>query len=96
MSGILGTIRGIRARGGFTFDMVWEDSHIKELMVHSAIGGNCRIRSWDQLVSETALVPVETGIPNPNPLYHVNDVPFPGFFQRYCTTAIEVAPNLPL
>jgi alpha-L-fucosidase 2 len=39
-----GSVRGLKARGGFTIDMDWENGKISGLKITSAIGGNCRIR----------------------------------------------------
>lgn len=39
-----GSIRGIRARGGFTIDMEWKKGKITRLSVTSHLGGTCRIR----------------------------------------------------
>ena len=39
-----GSIKGVRARGGFTIDMEWKESRITRLSVTSQSGGTCRIR----------------------------------------------------
>ena len=39
-----GSIKGVRARGGFTIDMEWRESRITRLSVTSHSGGTCRIR----------------------------------------------------
>lgn len=38
-----GSIKGVRARGGFTIDMEWKESRITRLSVTSHSGGTCRI-----------------------------------------------------
>jgi alpha-L-fucosidase 2 len=38
-----GSVQGIKARGGFTIDIAWENNKLKEAKVYSLIGGNCRI-----------------------------------------------------
>ncbi|PRD54634.1 glycoside hydrolase family 95 protein [Sphingobacterium gobiense] len=40
-----GTVKGIKARGGFEVDIRWENSEVQEVTVVSAIGGNLRLRS---------------------------------------------------
>lgn len=39
-----GSIKGVRARGGFTIDMEWKESRITRMSVTSHSGGTCRIR----------------------------------------------------
>ena len=41
-----GTVKGIKARGGFEIDMVWADAEVQKVTVSSAIGGNLRLRSY--------------------------------------------------
>ena len=44
-----GSIRGLRARGGFEVDMTWEDGKIVTLTLKSTLGKRCRIRSASPL-----------------------------------------------
>ncbi|WP_163410273.1 glycoside hydrolase family 95 protein [Flavobacterium ajazii] len=39
-----GKVSGLKARGGFEINMEWENGKVKQLMVKSALGGNCRLR----------------------------------------------------
>lgn len=39
-----GSIRGIRARGGFTIDMAWKKGKVTRLSITSSLGGSCHIR----------------------------------------------------
>lgn len=41
-----GTVKGIKARGGFEIDMVWANKDVQKVAVSSAIGGNLRLRSY--------------------------------------------------
>ncbi|MDR2914032.1 MAG: glycoside hydrolase family 95 protein [Tannerella sp.] len=69
-----GSVKGLRARGGFTIDMEWREGKLTKATVHSLLGGNCRIRS---------LVPVNAngfeiqpaGGDNPNEFYFRGKAP---------------------
>jgi alpha-L-fucosidase 2 len=45
-----GSIRGLKARGGFEVDMRWENGLLKELKIVSKLGGNARIRTYQELL----------------------------------------------
>lgn len=40
-----GHVKGLRARGGFTVDIAWEDGSLTEAKIHSTLGRNCTVRS---------------------------------------------------
>jgi alpha-L-fucosidase 2 len=39
-----GAVRGLRARGGFTIDLVWSNGQLHDAVVRSATGGSCVLR----------------------------------------------------
>jgi alpha-L-fucosidase 2 len=45
----IGKVTGLRARGGFTVDIAWEDGELSEARVTSDLGGPCTIRSSSPL-----------------------------------------------
>ena len=40
-----GSVKGLKARGGFTVDIAWENGKIEKAVIKSDLGGNLRIRS---------------------------------------------------
>jgi alpha-L-fucosidase 2 len=40
-----GSLKGFRAKGGFTVDLAWEDRALTSGTIHSRLGGTCRVRS---------------------------------------------------
>jgi alpha-L-fucosidase 2 len=45
-----GSVKGLRARGGFAVDMEWKDRRITKAVVHSKIGGPCKVQFNDKLI----------------------------------------------
>ncbi|OGU36381.1 MAG: hypothetical protein A2068_07845 [Ignavibacteria bacterium GWB2_35_6b] len=73
-----GSVKGLRARGGFEIEsMKWKNGKISELVIKSNIGGNCRIRSYSPLTIEGNTVLVEAKGENSNPFYQVPDIKAP-------------------
>jgi alpha-L-fucosidase 2 len=61
-----GSVTGLRAKGGFEVDIEWDQNQPKEVVIISALGGTCRIRSYYPLVGEN--LKMATG-DNPNSFF---------------------------
>ncbi len=73
-----GSVEGLRARGGFGITkLAWRDGRISRLVVHSQLGGNCRIRSYWPLKVEGKLKLARATGENKNPFYQVPDLKKP-------------------
>ncbi|HZL11149.1 MAG TPA: glycoside hydrolase family 95 protein [Prolixibacteraceae bacterium] len=69
-----GSVKGLKARGGFEVDMNWDGKQIAKVRIHSSIGGNLRLRSYIPLKC-VGLKPA-TG-KNPNPLFRTATIKEP-------------------
>lgn len=71
-----GKVTGLVARGGFEIDLSWENGTIEELIVYSKLGGNCRIRSANDLILEAGTLTVAEG-ENANAFYQKANIKAP-------------------
>jgi alpha-L-fucosidase 2 len=69
-----GSIKGLKARGGFEVDITWKDGAIETATIHSQLGGNLRVRSYTPLVSDGL---TEADDENPNMFFAVPDIKEP-------------------
>ncbi len=49
-----GSVRGLRARGGFIVDMDWKDGELTHVKIESTLGAPCRLRSFTRLDGKEA------------------------------------------
>ena len=78
-----GAVSGLRARGGFEVDMVWEEGSLQVANIHSTIGGVLRLRSYVPLEGDGL---TEAKGECPNPLYAPADIKTP-LLAKSLTTA---------
>ena len=83
---VSGSVKGLKARGGFEVDMSWEDHRITELTIRSELGGVCRVRVAEGHVPVSFDWTPATD-DNPNPFYKVHEIKEP-----LVSPAADVAP----
>ena len=66
-----GSVSGLKARGGFEVNMQWENGEIAKATIKSALGGNCRIRSYSPLKGKGLTIAKGE---NPNSFYPVTEI----------------------
>lgn len=72
-----GSVRGLVGRGGFTVDMSWKEGKPSSVKITSRLGGNCRIRVYEEIKGSTGVqLSPATGV-NPNPFFAVAAVKKP-------------------
>ncbi|MGZ3879845.1 MAG: glycoside hydrolase family 95 protein [Flavisolibacter sp.] len=73
-----GTVKGLRARGGFEIvDMEWKDSKMVKLVIKSGLGGNLRLRLPNEMKLNTGLTLKKATGENTNPFYQLDETPAP-------------------
>ncbi len=69
-----GSVNGLKARGGFEIDIQWENGELVTANIKSALGGNCRIRSYLPLKGKGLR---EAKGQNKNPFFIIPDITKP-------------------
>ena len=73
-----GSVKGLRARGGFEIEnMEWKNGRISKLVIKSNVGGNCRIRTYSPLKAGGNGTLVQAKGENSNPFYQVPQIKKP-------------------
>jgi alpha-L-fucosidase 2 len=72
-----GSVKGLKARGGFEIDIAWKNSKLTKLVVRSTLGGNARIRVAKNLNLKSKTNFTSAKGENSNEYYQVNSIKTP-------------------
>lgn len=89
-----GSIEGLKTRGGFEIvSLEWQNGHLKKLVVKSNLGGNCRIKTYDNLKNgnKNPILRVANGV-NPNPFFDIPDTPKPLISEKAILNTVQLKP----
>jgi alpha-L-fucosidase 2 len=90
-----GTVKGLRARGGFELlEMKWKDAKIIKLVIKSTLGGNLRLRLPNVLKQKTGTDLLDAKGENPNPFYFVAETPAAIISEKATIKLLELKPTL--
>jgi alpha-L-fucosidase 2 len=91
-----GKVTGLKARGGFTVDLEWDQGHLTHAVIRSKLGGNCRLATNEAVTVEDetgATVGTATKGANPNPFYHTVSAGQPHIEDPAALPEVKVAPT---
>lgn len=90
-----GTVKGLRARGGFeVLEMQWKDSKIIKLVIKSDLGGNLRLRLPNVMKQKSGANLLDTKGENSNPFYFVAETPLAIISEKATIKPLELKPTL--
>ena len=72
-----GKVTGLKARGGFEIAIEWENGKLKQLIMKSNLGGNCRLRLASDIVLEGDVELADVKGENRNPFYQIATIKEP-------------------
>ena len=89
-----GNVKGLRARGGFEITaMEWENGEVIKVIVKSTKGGNCRIRSYNELVfADKKAITLASDV-NENPFYQIPTIKKPMVSKEATLNGVELKPT---
>jgi len=89
-----GSIKGLRARGGFEIvNLQWEQGKLKQVVIRSLKGGNCRLRVPNKLKAIKGVILKSAEGINSNAFYQVDETPPPIISGKAKLNAPQVKPT---
>jgi alpha-L-fucosidase 2 len=90
-----GTVKGLRARGGFeVVEMQWKDAKLIKVVIKSTLGGNLRLRLPNALKHKYGADLMNAKRENPNPFYFVAETPEAIISEKATIKQLELKPTI--
>lgn len=90
-----GTVKGLRARGGFeVIEMQWKDAKLIKLVVKSTLGGNLRLRLPNAMKQNSGVDLIDAKGENSNPFYFVAETPTAIISEKATIKPLELKPTI--
>jgi alpha-L-fucosidase 2 len=84
-----GSVKGLVTRGGFVIDMTWKNRKLAAVKILSRLGGNCRIRIYDEL-KDASVKPVKATGVNSNPFFAISEIKQPLVSEKAKLNAVQL------
>lgn len=89
-----GYVKGLRARGGFEITALeWENDKVVKVKIKSTLGGNCRVRSYNELVYADKKDITLANEENENPFYQIPKIKTPLISKSAKLIGVELKPS---
>ncbi len=89
-----GNVSGLKATGGFEIiDMEWKNGKLSKLTIKSLLGGNCRLRTFNNLKLQGAGMLKEAKGKNPNSFFRTPENPAPIISEKADLTLPQLKPT---
>jgi alpha-L-fucosidase 2 len=77
-----GSVKGLVTRGGFVIDITWTNGKVNSIKVTSRLGGNCRIRVFEEIKTGGTSTITKAKGQNPNILFAIAEIKQPFISEK--------------
>ena len=89
-----GSVSGLRTAGGFEIEqMVWKDGKLQKLIIKSLLGGNCRLRSFNDLKLQGNGSLKKANGANTNSFFKTPDIAKPIVSEKANLNSVQLKPT---
>lgn len=85
-----GKISGLKTYGDFEISIIWENNKAKEINIKSNLGGNCRIRTPNEMVFTGKSKLKKAEGKNPNPFFEIPEIKKPIISSEAKLNPVEI------